>query len=804
MNKKSLVFLIAIGLSFFLINNYFTPKKNATDIAKQDSQKEQIASSKRSSNNEKANIRDFSLVKLYNSADASSFLSWGVQYDNDVITLASKNDLPDTLYFLNRKNKAQELELSIAPKGNQQITLYSSNDTSKLPTKRLSEEGITKLQLLSLDGKNLVDITTADYEAGRLYFPDGYPNKNAICFYESNSKYVPVGFYDASKQDFIPLSQISSFEDHLYYEAPITYKSSHTEEYYVLENDYQQVVFSTKGGAIAEINLPFKSKKDSESVVLPIQFDKILKKDYPQNDMFPSRDYFGFGGAKTSIVSKKPTLGGYYPLIRRDIKNSNGQIAYETPAKYYAMNVISDDPSTSNGFYKMTRMTKDTIQFEMSTPSRRITKTYSLQSNGVEAPYCLEVSIKVSGDTKDLYVTSGVPEVELISGNPAPIVKYRANKGSKTKVDKVSLPKLSTTLTSFYPDWVCNSNGFLGMILDPLDDAGAGFVVNKVPGNMDPTKLTVINAKNNAYPADKYPGYNVLIPLKNSTQPMDMRLYAGPFDQEVLKNVDAIFSNSQTGYNPRYTEAISFHGWFAFITEPFAKFLFLLMNFFHSITHSWGFSIILLTVALRVMLYPLNAWSIKSMAKNQQLQPKIAELQAKYKKDPKKLQMETMLLYKEYGVNPFTGCLPLLIQMPFLLAMFDLLKSTFALRGAPFIPGWIDNLTAPDVLFSWNYPIIFFGNEFHLLPFLLGGVMFVQQKITAASKTADVTDQQKQQQKMGTIMTIVFTVLFYNFPSGLNLYWLSSMSLAILQQWVTTKRMQKNIIPDEIVIGKKK
>jgi YidC/Oxa1 family membrane protein insertase len=104
--------------------------------------------------------------------------------------------------------------------------------------------------------------------------------------------------------------------------------------------------------------------------------------------------------------------------------------------------------------------------------------------------------------------------------------------------------------------------------------------------------------------------------------------------------------------------------------------------------------------------YPLNAWSIKSTSKMQEIAPQVSAIQEKNKKDPKRAQMEIVALYKAKGVNPFSGCLPLLIQLPFLIGMFDLLKSTFELRGAPFIPHWIDNLTAPDIVFCWGSPIL--------------------------------------------------------------------------------------------------
>jgi YidC/Oxa1 family membrane protein insertase len=125
---------------------------------------------------------------------------------------------------------------------------------------------------------------------------------------------------------------------------------------------------------------------------------------------------------------------------------------------------------------------------------------------------------------------------------------------------------------------------------------------------------------------------------------MKMRIFAGPYQDDLLKNLDATFSQNEK--NPNFNAAISFQGWFTFISEPFAKFLFLLMKFFYHITHSWGFSIILLTIALRIMLYPLNGWSIKSSLKMQQIAPQISAIQEKYKKEPKKAQMEILALYR--------------------------------------------------------------------------------------------------------------------------------------------------------------
>ena len=543
------------------------------------------------------------------------------------------------------------------------------------------------------------------------------------------------------------------------------------ETLYVIENETQQIVISNVGGAIAEINLPFKSKNNPASVVLPINFDETFEESYPKDDLFPSKPYTSAAGSNLT-----PKTGGYYPLLRR-----------AAPPEFFALATTSEDPETAQTLYSVKRLDKNLIELEGRTKQGTITKTISLPADAQKAPYCFDVSISIDGDASALSLGSGVPEVELISGSPSPTLKYRFTRNKKAVVDQLSLPKTTEDFEAATPDWICNSNGFFAMILDPLSEIPIGFSTSHVSGEMAPTRLSQIDAQYDRYPASKYPGYEMGLPLSSVTK---LRIYAGPLTKEVLKTVDATFTDSASGYNPDYISCISFHGWFSFISEPFAKFLFFLMEIFHFITRSWGISIILLTVALRLMLYPLNAWSIKSTTKMQQVSPKIAQIQEKHKKDPKKAQAEIMALYRQQGVNPLGGCLPLLIQMPFLIGMFDLLKSTFELRGASFIPGWITNLTAPDVVFSWGYPIWFFGTSFHLLPIILGIVMFWQQQMSSnlPKDPKQWTDQQRQQRFMGNIMAVVFTVLFYHFPSGLNLYWLSSMLLGILQQWWMTKK----------------
>ncbi|WP_320411695.1 membrane protein insertase YidC [Candidatus Similichlamydia epinepheli] len=184
---------------------------------------------------------------------------------------------------------------------------------------------------------------------------------------------------------------------------------------------------------------------------------------------------------------------------------------------------------------------------------------------------------------------------------------------------------------------------------------------------------------------------------------------------------------------------------------------------------------------LRIILYPFNAWSFRSMERVRALAPQVQAIQERYKDIPHKVQTEIFALYKQHNINPVLGLLPLLAQMPFLLGMFEVLKSSFELRGAQVFPGWIDNLAAPDVLFSWSNPIIpIIGNQFHLLPVLLALSMFLQQRWAMEG-----THQRKGP---AVIMTVIFLLMFYKFPAGLNIYWMSSIVLGIAQQSLTRKR----------------
>lgn len=721
----------------------------------------------------------------------------GVVVEERFLTVSSSTDVPETI-TVEKGGERHTWQLLTSDRSDGAIVIYGSEGAAKLPLGALHHLGKYDLQMVAVspelpvvgDGRYAPRITLAEYTDGAFGVPLERPGSDAIALVKADGAYLPVGVYRHSDNALLLLDRQPALAEHVTKPVREVAKLPTEEKYYVLENTYAQLVFSTKGGALVEANLPHESPQHPASVVKPIEIDKKILEQSPANAIFPAFPYYTAGGSGELVEHTEGIQGGYYPLLRRGLIIDGKQVS--VPAKLRALNVVSQYPEVAELNYTVKAFTKDSLVMEAVQPHRRITKTFTLAEGKGSAPYILDVEIRVDGDGRGLWVTSGVPEMELLAGRSGSAIKVRSTRGNKGEVENISLPKDAVTVSTFNPDWVCNSNGFLGVIVDPLSQVDAGYTVQHVSGAVLPTRLTEIDKAREAYPAANYPGYNALVPLDSQGGAMRFRLYMGPFANRVLKVVDKRFTDVTTGYDPDYRSAISFHGIFSFISQPFAKFLFALMQLFESFTGSWALSIILLTVALRVMLYPLNAWSMKSMRRMQKISPQMQAIQKKYKKDPKRAQMEVMALYREKGVNPLGGCFPMLIQLPFLIGMFDLLKSAFELRGAVFIPGWIDNLTAPDVLFRWETPIPLIGNEFHLLPIILGAIMFVQQKlVTPQQNIEEMTDQQRAQRSMMTVMPLLFTVMFYNFASGLNLYWLSSTILGIGQQWLTNRQIDK-------------
>ena len=194
------------------------------------------------------------------------------------------------------------------------------------------------------------------------------------------------------------------------------------------------------------------------------------------------------------------------------------------------------------------------------------------------------------------------------------------------------------------------------------------------------------------------------------------------------------------------------------------------LNKLYSFFHNYGICIIILTIMIKIMLYPLTHSSMKSMKRMKDLQPHMDEIREQYKSDPQKMNREVMALYKKHKVNPLGGCLPMFLQLPIFFALFKTLNNAVELNGASFL--WIKDLSAPDAVPIGPYFV-------NILPLIMGVTQFISQKQT-------ITD--KRQAQMMMFMPILFTFIFYNMPSGLVLYWLISNVLSIIQQSMINKK----------------
>jgi len=221
-------------------------------------------------------------------------------------------------------------------------------------------------------------------------------------------------------------------------------------------------------------------------------------------------------------------------------------------------------------------------------------------------------------------------------------------------------------------------------------------------------------------------------------------------------------------------------GWFDIIAKPCLW----LMNLFYSVIPNYGVAIIILTILVKLLLWPLGQKSYKSMSEMKKIQPLMKEIREKYKDDKQRMNQEVMGLYRTYKINPLGGCLPMVVQLPFFFALYRMLYEAIELRHAPFFL-WIDDLAAPDRLFRFDFSIPFMEPPYGIpvLTIVMGASMLLQQKMSPPM--GDAT-----QAKMMMFMPIIFTVIFINFSSGLVLYWLVNNLLSIAQQYYTQKKYQ--------------
>ncbi|MBI5144723.1 MAG: YidC/Oxa1 family insertase periplasmic-domain containing protein [Candidatus Omnitrophica bacterium] len=282
---------------------------------------------------------------------------------------------------------------------------------------------------------------------------------------------------------------------------------------------------------------------------------------------------------------------------------------------------------------------------------------------------------------------------------------------------------------------------------------------------------TLMEAEKNEYPAflrkiapqETEIGFNMQARLEpGQIWEEKFLIYLGPQDLQLL-------SQGKSDW-----QAIMYYGTFDFI----AQLLLQLLHFLYKIVRNWGAVVVVLSFLIYLLLFPLTLKQMRSMKEMQTLQPKIEELRKLYKDNPQRLNKEIMQLYREHKVNPFGGCLPLILQIPIFFALYQVLMRSVSLKGANFL--WIKDLSGPDRLFTLPFSLPVLGNEINLLPILMTIGMFIQQKISMAASGSASNEQQKM---MLILFPLMFGFIFYHMPAGLVLYWFINSTLMLVYQF---------------------
>ena len=314
--------------------------------------------------------------------------------------------------------------------------------------------------------------------------------------------------------------------------------------------------------------------------------------------------------------------------------------------------------------------------------------------------------------------------------------------------------------------------------------AGKYFVQQVVPLASSAIQSASYSTKNEV---DNFQDAQLLLvraPVSGSFAQDSYYVYMGPKVEKNLGIYNNAAENNWKLSNLKLDEALG-SGWLSWL-ETFLKFL---MEFFYKLIPNWGVSIILMTILLKVAMFPLTKKSSVSTLKMQELQPRIKEIQDKYKNNPEKMNAEMGKFYKEAGYNPLSGCLPLLIQFPLIFAMFNLFNNYFEFRGAMFIPGWIPDLSVGDSIYIFppTIPLIG-GSALRLLPIIYVASQLLFTKITQTA-SANAAGGGNSMKLMMYGMPLFFFFMFYNAPAGLLLYWTVSNFLQLIQQMFINKIM---------------
>ncbi len=502
---------------------------------------------------------------------------------------------------------------------------------------------------------------------------------------------------------------------------------SKPEKIITLENDLVKMEFSSHGGNIIKYYL----KKFHNWYSADVEDD--------------SSNFY-----ETHVQLIKASRGGSYDL---SFVSSDGK----------AVNTknLDFDIKLSKQEYKITGNDSLVITFTLNVEENKYIKKifvfygdkYSLTS---------EIELKgmnniISNNAYDLVWDNGIRFVEYNSVDEATYSDASVYYGDEqVVVDASKVGEKKEESFNGRIDWVGVRNKYFAAIIAPQNTSKVDGAY--IEGNRKDIK--------NHGVVENYSA-QLIIPFNSTdSEKNTFTLYIGPVDYNILKN-----------YGNNLASIVDFGSFFGlkFLIRPIAIYILLpLFNFLHLFIPNYGIVIIVFSLIIKFVLYPLTKTSYQSMKKMQLLQPKIAELKEKYKDDPQRVNKETMKMYSTYGVNPAGGCLPLVLQMPIFIALWGLLKIAIDLRQQPFF-WWIKDLSQPDIIYSLPFKLPIFGiDQISGLAVLMGVTTFFQQKMSV---------KDPKQQALVYVMPIFLTIMFMSFPSGLNLYYFMFNVFSIAQQY---------------------
>ena len=362
-----------------------------------------------------------------------------------------------------------------------------------------------------------------------------------------------------------------------------------------------------------------------------------------------------------------------------------------------------------------------------------------------------QANVTLDGQSKTIILTQA-----LANNTITKTITFNPNGSYNVKVN-LSTPAEYFITPGSRPNVAVDGYTFHGVLVKQADDTLLVIADGDAKGNERAIDAPMLAAADKYYASLFYnyeKGFDVVVSQgKDETGILfvkaqgDLTLngYIGPKDHRQLNAIDK-----------RLTDVIEY-GWFTFIAKP----VFLLLSYIHSLLGNWGWSIVVMTLLIRLVLYPLTYKGMVSMNKMKELAPKVKELQAKYKGEPQKLNAHMMELYKKHGANPMGGCLPILMQIPVFFAIYRVLQNAIEIKAEPWIL-WVTDLSVMDPYF--------------VLPIAMGVSMFVQQRLTPTNFTDPM------QEKIMKFLPLIFTFFFVTFPAGLTLYWFVNNLFSIAQQ----------------------